>query len=326
VRDRRHGYCVVRRAGRYLVFPRAVAEQVAGRLGHADAVVEIWNGVPFLSPLWFRGPRVTLLHHTHQAMWGQVLPERLARAGRLFEGRVAPLAYRRETILTLSASSKAEIVDSLGLSPDRVHVVPPGIDERFTPAGPKDQRPTVLAVGRLTPPKRLDRLVRACAAARAAVPDLRLVIAGEGYERPNLDALVGRLGAASWVELPGRIDDDALLALYRGAWVVASASSAEGWGMTLTEAAACGTPAVATDIPGHRDAVHDGESGLLATSDGELTGRLVAVLTDDDLRARLAEGARKRAAELTWDAAALRIFAALAEDARRHPVRRHPEP
>ena len=94
-------------------------------------------------------------------------------------------------------------------------------------------------------------------------PELRAVIVGEGYERAALEALRDELGAADWISLPGRVGDEELVDWYRRAWVVASSSQREGWGMTLTEAASCGTPAVATAIAGHADAVLDGESGVL---------------------------------------------------------------
>ena len=96
---------------------------------------------------------------------------------------------------------------------------------------------------------------------RATHPDLELTIVGEGYEREHLEALIDDLDASDWVSMPGRLSDDALVDLYRRAWVLASASVAEGWGMTITEAAACGTPAVVTDIAGHRDAVQPGSPG-----------------------------------------------------------------
>jgi glycosyltransferase involved in cell wall biosynthesis len=87
--------------------------------------------------------------------------------------------------------------------------------------------------------------------------------------------------------------------------------------MTLTEAAACGTPAVATDIAGHRDAVVDGRSGLLVERIADFPDALERVLTDRPLRERLSEGAIARAADCTWDATALGTLEALAADARR---------
>ena len=78
----RDGYRVVRQAGRYAVFPGAAWEGL--RMGYrpGDALVEVWNGMPFLSPLWYRGPSIVFLHHVHAEMWGMVLPPTLAEVRR----------------------------------------------------------------------------------------------------------------------------------------------------------------------------------------------------------------------------------------------------
>jgi glycosyltransferase involved in cell wall biosynthesis len=142
----------------------------------------------------------------------------------------------------------------LRLSPARITVSPPGVDSRFTPAGERAPTPLVVAVGRLVRVKRFDLLMRSLADLQERMPDLKAVIIGEGEARGELEELRAELGAQDWLELPGRVDDDELVEWYRKAWVVASTSLREGWGMTLTEAAACGTPAVATAIAGHTDA------------------------------------------------------------------------
>ena len=320
----RDGYRVIRKAGRYLVFPRAVLSEIRERHGPWDAIVEIWNGVPFFSPLWAgRKPSIVFLHHVHAEMWRMVMPEneRLARAGELLESRVAPPFYRRSPIVTLSESSKAELVHDLGFRPERVTVVPPGIHPRFSPGGRRDDEPLVCAVGRLVPVKRYDRLIETMAKVRESVPNARLVIVGEGYERPLLEEVVQRLDAASWVSLPGRLSDDEVIDLYRRSWLVASASAREGWGMTATEAAACGTPAVMTDIAGHRDAVADGETGLLAGDLDDLADKIARVLGDEVLRKSLAEAALERAGRLTWDATAAGAFEVLAAEAERRRSR-----
>jgi glycosyltransferase involved in cell wall biosynthesis len=108
------------------------------------------------------------------------------------------------------------------------------------------------------------------------------------------------------VTLVGYVPHDQLASEYRRAWIVASASIAEGWGLALTEAAACGTPAVATDISGHRSSVIDGVTGLLAPPD-RLADRFVDVLSDPALRERLGIAALRRARTLTWDASALGV-------------------
>jgi glycosyltransferase involved in cell wall biosynthesis len=178
----------------------------------------------------------------------------------------------------------------------------------------------VVAVGRLVPVKRFDALLRALARVKVNQPGLRAVIVGEGYERPALEALRDELGAADWVSLPGRVSDEELVSWYQRAWVVASSSQREGWGMTLTEAAACGTPAVATAIAGHTDAVINGESGLLVGDVGELPVVLERVLGDEVLRSRLGRGALARARWFTWGATARRALEALAEEAASRPT------
>ena len=292
-----------------------------GRHGPRDALVEIWNGVPFFSPLWARGPRVVLLHHVHAEMWKMVLGDEtplLASMGRLLESRVAPLAYRRARVVTLSESSKADIVEQLHLRPSRIDVVPPGIDPAFRPGGRRSPRPMVLAVGRLVPVKRYGLLLQAAARARAACPELRLTIVGEGYERRALDAIVRDLDAESWVTFAGRVSDTELVRLYRQAWVAASASAREGWGMWITEAGACGTPSVATRIAGHVDAMVDGRTGLLVDdSPAALAAGITRVLTDEPLRRSLGAAAAEHAAGFTWEATAIGILRALADEAAR---------
>ena len=163
----RDGYKVIRRAGRYQVFPRAALAEIAGRTGPRDVLVEIWNGMPFLSPLWNPGPRVILLHHVHAEMWNMTLGPKLGPLGALFEAKIAPPLYRRSAVATLCESSKTELVEDLGFDPERVTVVHPGIDPRYTPGGARSPEPLVMAVGRMAPVKRYDMLVRAAHHARA---------------------------------------------------------------------------------------------------------------------------------------------------------------
>src|SRR5205823_3413106 len=141
----RNGYRVVRRAGRYLVFPRGIAAELTGRHGPRDGLVEIWNGMPWFTPVWAHGPKVTWLHHMHGPMWGMVLPPNLARAGEVLERHVAPALYRRQRIITLSESSRQELVDQLGLRPELISVVPPGIHARFSPGGSRSPNPLIVA-------------------------------------------------------------------------------------------------------------------------------------------------------------------------------------
>jgi glycosyltransferase involved in cell wall biosynthesis len=318
----RDGSRVIRKAGRYMVFPRAAFSEMMGWHGGRDGLVEIWNGMPFMSPVWARTPHVTWLHHVHADMWNMTLPPRIAGMGRALESTIAPKFYRRTPIVTLSNSSKHELVEDLGFKDRMVHVVPPGIDPKFSPGGSKSERPLVVAVGRLVPVKRFDLLVDVLADVRAQHPTLEAVIVGEGYRRDEIESQIHAYGAQDWITLAGRVEDDELISLYRRAWVLASASAREGWGMTLTEAAACGTPAVATRISGHEDALSEGESGLLGANREELAAALGRVVGDEALRRRLTAGALEHAQRFTWENTAFGTLEVLAAEAMRR--RRRP--
>ncbi len=312
---RRNGYRVIRRAGRYMVFPRAAVAELAGRHGHRDGLVEIWNGMPFFTPVWARRPRAVWLHHAHTDMWPMVMGRFPAALGRALERDIAPRFYRRTPIVTLSESSRRHLIDRFRFRPDRVHAVAPGIDGLFQPGGSESTRPLLVAVARLMPHKHLDRVIRIGARLRLH-HDLRLVIVGEGYERDRLDRLVADLDAGAWCELAGRVDIETLVGLYQQAWAVMSASISEGWGMTITEAAACATPAVVTGIPGHLDAVVDGVTGHVVDSEDEFVAALTRVITDPEHRRRLGEAAQRRAVALTWERTALDTLTVLAREVR----------
>ena len=323
---KRNGYSVVRKAGRYSVFPRTALSGALGRTGPRDGLVEIWNGMPFFSPVWAHCPRIVFLHHVHAEMWRMVLPPKLAKLGEAVEFKAAPPFYRGSQVVTLSNSSRDEIVDLLRLPRNNIAVVPPGVDQMYQPGGSRSPHPLVVSVGRLVPVKRPDQLIAALVETKQSVPDLEAVLVGEGYERESLEGQIAAAGAQSWLRLPGRVSDAELVELYRRAWVLTSASAREGWGMTLTEAAACGTPAVVTDIAGHRDSADPGVSGLLVPEPSDLAPALTRVLTDPVERARLGAGALAHASRFTWEATARETFRVLAAEAERVKSRRRGNP
>lgn len=314
---RRNGYGVVRRGSRYSVFPRTIVSELAGRMGPSDALVEIWNGVPWFSPVWYRRPHITVLHHVHGPMWDQILPGPLAAFGRVLEARIAPPFYRSGLTVTPSSATREELLE-IGFRPDRVVAVDNGVDPFFRPGESKSDEPSIVAVGRLAPVKRFELVVDAAVEAKRRVPGLTATIIGEGPLRADLERRIADAGASEWLHLVGRVDRETLRDHYRRAWLVVSGSLAEGWGLSLTEGAACGTAAVATDIRGHRSSVVDGVTGLLVPPD-RLGTTLADLVLDEHRREHLERAAMARAATLTWDASALGITAALhTEVVRRH--------
>ena len=133
---RRDGYRVIRRAGRYSVFPRSILSGAVGRIGTGDGVVEIWNGMPFFSPVWSRSPQITFLHHVHDEMWKLVLPRGLAEAGHLLEHRIAPPFYRNGAGSSpCRTPRRPRSWSGSTCRPTASRSSRPGVEPRFTPGG-----------------------------------------------------------------------------------------------------------------------------------------------------------------------------------------------
>ena len=308
----RNGYTSVRSGGRFGVFLSSPTDIIRRRLGEFDALVEVWNGVPFMTPLLTNGPNMTFLHHQHGPLWNVVLPEPFATLGRFYERSIAPTFYRSTPIVTLSNSSAFELSSVLGLNKENIFVVEPGISSSFHSATKKSEYPLVVVAGRLSPYKRIDSVINAIEKIREKIPNVRLEIIGEGPEESNIRSVLASLKDPSWIDLKGHVSESDLIDAYQRAWVVTSASISEGWGMTLTEAARCGTASVASNIPGHSDAVSDGVSGFLYDNEEEYQNKLLSLLSSRTNATEIGESAYNWSSRFTWEKAATESFRVLA--------------
>jgi glycosyltransferase involved in cell wall biosynthesis len=272
-----------------------------------DIVVEDVNKVPLFLPGMTRLPFCTIIPHLfgdtvfHEAAWPMASAVWLAE-------RPLARAYRRTGFHAISESTRDDLV-ARGVPAARIRVIHPGVDSVHFCPDPNVARtspPSFLYIGRLKRYKGVDLALRALARARVRRPDLRLDIAGRGDFQPELERLAASLGLGAAVTFRGFVTEAEKLGLLRAASANVFPSPKEGWGITIVEAAACGTPSLASDSPGLRDSVRDGTTGLLVPhGDTEaLADRMVQLAGDPVLIERLGADARRFAESLTWDAAA----------------------
>lgn len=310
-----HGYDVVRSGGPYTQFVGAPFAY-ARHLRDCDVLVEVCNGMPFLAPLWSSKPMVCMVNHVHTDLWRLRFPPPLCTMGRFMEQRVMPWAHRRSLVLTVSASTAHEL-QSLGVDRDRIRLLHNGV----APAGPPPPRspdPLFLALGRLAKYKRIDLLLRLWDRVRPVVGG-QLVIAGEGPERGHLEALAG-----PEVTFTGRVSEAEKHRLLGAAWLLVHPALVEGWGIVVTEAALRGTPAVGFDVPGLRDSVEHGQTGLLARTEAEFASAWAALALDQGRRAAIGEAAQRRASQLRWSTAVQHFSAVIDEAIGAQPDRGQP--
>jgi glycosyltransferase involved in cell wall biosynthesis/SAM-dependent methyltransferase len=268
----------------------------ARRLGRFDVIVDVGNGVPFFTPLWTRTPTVLLVNHIHFGMWREWFSAPVSLLGSTIETKVMPQLYRNGPVVAVSEST-ARALQGIGIPRQRIHVVHNGVELAGVGArsASRAAEPTFLAVGRLVPHKRFDLLLRAWSKVHPEVGG-RLLIVGEGHERPNLAAMLPE-GA----ELLGFVSEDEKRRLMEEAWLLVQPSRLEGWGLVVMEAAAAGTPTLGFWSPGTRDAVEHGDTGVLVRTEAELIEEWIRLARDDEARRVLSKAAIERALHFSWE-------------------------
>jgi glycosyltransferase involved in cell wall biosynthesis len=287
----------------YPQMPFALRRELAAE--PADVVVDLLNKLPFFSPLVTDTPCCAIAHHLFGRTAFDQVPFPIAVATALAE-KLIPVVYRDTPMLAISESTRVDLI-ARGIPGKNVVVVPPGIDETAYRCGPlAGRQPLVVWIGRLEHYKRADVMVEAFVEIRRQVPAARLTVIGAGQARGALERLVRERGLRDAVEFTGYISDERKIEYLQRAALLVNTSVKEGFGLTVIEANACGAATVSTDVPGLRDSIRDGETGVLVPFDdvAALARAAVRVLTDDEFRARLVANGLAWAATFSWERAA----------------------
>lgn len=302
------GIQVHRTGGRYtfsLAAPRYYRRHLAETAW--DVVVEDLNKVPLFTPFWTTAPVALLVHHLFGTTAFQEASFPVAAATWFLERPVPRVFFRRPTV-AVSESTREDLAHR-GMDPARIDVIPNGIDlTSMAPSaeGRRYDEPTALYLGRLKRYKGIDLVLRAVARLRDQGQPVRLLLGGKGDHGPALEALAAKLGIQDQVQFLGFVSEEKKRELFQRSWVHVLASPKEGWGIANMEAAACGTPTVASDAPGLRESVVDGRTGFLVPHGDvdRLASSMGRVLGDPGLRETLGTQARAFAEGYSWDASA----------------------
>jgi len=266
-----------------------------------DVLYEDINKVPLYTTRWGARKVVAVVPHLFGGAAFQELNPVLATAVWLAE-RPIPWLYRDVPFQAISESTADDLV-ARGLRRDQVKVIHPGVSfDYYTPdRAARADIPTFSYLGRLKKYKGVDLVIRAFAQLQRK--DAVLEIAGAGDYRPTLEALARSLDLGKRVRFLGFVSETEKLDLLRRSWAVALASPKEGWGLTNVEAEACGTPVVASDSPGIRESVRNGETGFLARHGdvAALAAAMDRLAASPELVEEMGVRARAFAETFTWE-------------------------
>lgn len=334
------GVTISRGGGRFTVYPRALGAILLGRFGvgplgrlrRPDVVVDTQNGVPFFSRFATTAPVVVLVHHIHREQW-PVAGWLVSRIGWWIESRLSPRVHSGSQYVTVSLPSAEELVE-LGVAPERIAVVRNGLDplpDGVRPGGPgtRADGPHLAVLSRLVPHKHVEDALDVVAALRGTHPGLVLDVIGSGWWSDRLREYAAERGLdrdqdrdqhrgrdrgqdgagprhpAGAVVFHGHVDEATKHRILAAATLHLMPSRKEGWGLAVSEAAQHGVPTIGYHhAAGLRDSIDDGETGLLVDDVAAMTTATERLLADSELRDRMGEAARRKAAALSWPATA----------------------
>ena len=308
------GYKVIRQGGKITVYLKArkIYKKLKNNGWRPDIVIDEVNTIPFLTPLYVQEPIIMLIHQLCKECWAYAIHPLIQPFGWRLERRLHKIYIesarkgKLRAVITVSPSTKQDLVE-LGYPNELIHIVYNGLDWDFYKDCAdlcRNKEDLVVYVGRITPYKKLEDLVKAWRIVEQEHNDAELVLAGRAEPRylRRLVKLKEKLNLKR-IEFRTNIPQHEKKLLLARAKILVYTSTREGWGQTVIEAAAYRTPTVAYDVPGLRDSVRHMETGMLVKPGDieQLAKTITHLLTDHDLRDRLAENAYRHAQQYSWD-------------------------
>lgn len=275
-----------------------------------DIVIDDINKIPFFTPIFVKKPILCISHHFFGiTIFKQVNP--LLGAYVYFSEKLMDYFYKNQKFAVVSESTLKEFI-ARGYKPENFTIIYNALDDTKFPFKVlnKNTKPTITYFGRLKKYKSIEHLLYAFPKVQEKVPDAQIFIIGRGdYER-HLKSITEKLGIENNVVFWGFVDEQKKIDLLAQSHCVVNTSVKEGWGITNIESNACGTLVISANVPGLRDSVKEGHSGLLYEYGNiqELANKIVMVLTDKTLFDQLSSGAVQWAKNFSWDKSAEKML------------------
>lgn len=305
------GVYIMRRGGTYTVYFWALIYYLLTLRKQCDVIIDCENGIPFFTPLYTRKSVFLLIFHVHQEVIREHLKFPLSQLARLLEARVMPFLYRDHSLITISESSKTEI-EKLGFHETKqpIEIIYSGVKTEGLSIVPKTSYPSFIYLGRLKPYKNIDVAIKSFANILQDYPSAHLTIAGEGESLEKLLELVQKLGITQNVHFTGRVTEKDKIKLLGESWVSLQPSQIEGWGITVIESNACGTPVIASDVNGLKDSVINSKTGLLVKvrNVNHMTVAMKAILENEQYRKYLSREAYQWSHNFDWNSSSQKFL------------------
>ena len=308
-KDNIEGIEIVRRGSLYSVYIHAVLYYLLLKK-KPDIVIDMSNTIYWQTPLWVRKSKIiAYLNQLAKEVFDWEYSPFLAKLGKIIE-KLQYATYKKITFICYANSTKRDLID-YGIPGKNIHTFPLGLDHTRYKPGKKSKYPLFLCVSRLVRMKRTDLAIEAFAQVVKEYKSARLAIVGYGYERGRLEKSVDEMKLGKSVYFVDKNNlfftksvKDQKVKIMQRAWCLLFPSVKEGWGMTVTECAACGTPSIVTDVTGLRDSVIKDKTGIIVSANPsayEIARQMMMLIENDRMREGFSKNAIEWAGEFNWE-------------------------
>ncbi|MBI2667168.1 glycosyltransferase family 4 protein [Candidatus Woesearchaeota archaeon] len=265
-----------------------------------DLIFENISGAPWMSMLYSRKPRVTIIYHIVGDIYLKEIFFPVALIAMFIESYLMPLLYRNEKVLAISESSREEL-SKMGFR--NIDMISMGIDRNLKPKLKVKSKynPIIIHHGRLMNYKRVEILVRLMRLVAKKYKNAQLYIVGKGEAENNLKKLTKELHLEDNIKFFGFVSEKKKLELLQKSWIFITPSYKEGWGIVVLEANACGVPAISFDVPGLRNAIINNKTGYLVKDEDEMLEKTIDLIEDKKTRDKMSREAVKWSKNFDWD-------------------------
>ena len=295
----------IRYGTKFLIYPKSYSCYKKHIEGRYDVIVESVNGVPFFTTLFAKEKVVPFIHQLTRQNWYSGISFPIAFAGYHLEDRMLSI-YKKNPAMVPSASTESDL-KRFGFT--NIRVIHGAGDVEAPEKIIKEKENTLIYLGRLTKSKRVDHIIRML----SMIKNAKLWVVGSGPEENNLKNLSNSLGLSRRIEFFGKISQEKKAELFSKAHVMLFPAVREGWGITVLEANACGTPVIGYDVHGLRDSIKNGVNGYLV-EDGNIDRMAecaVELFGDEKQLEKISKSSVEYSKRFSWDKSAEELSAFL---------------
>lgn len=271
-----------------------------------DAVVDEIHGIPFFTPWYVKTKKVVLICEVAGSLWKEMFGPFFGTMGQLIEQFYLDYVYKGIPYLTISNSTKKELVKE-GVESKYITVLPMGVTipkknkERWL----KEKNPTLIFVGRLSKSKGIEDAILALSEISKKYNSIKFWVVGSGEEKYSnyLKKMAKKNKVDRRITFFGYVSEEKKFEFMARAHVLIAPSMKEGWGLTVPEAGSMGTPAVGYNVEGLREVIINGKTGYLTSKKNykELAKEIMRLLNDNESYKKFAEAAKKLSLSYNWE-------------------------